>query len=218
MNSVIRPARAFLYIPLTSRASQISIFALQEISRKSPFSTSAGASLIRAIGRDERGQYDCARFHKQFGHLADSADIFFTVRNREPQVATEPVADVVAAQDETPATTLMQAVFYRMDERRFTRSGQSCEPEDRAAMAVFRLAMRTDHSSRVSECVGRSRRCDGGMARNLAHWVSGHPWVLSFHQVSKLPAAFWLPTIHIVHRPSFDMKYRWPKNIVGMSN
>ena len=99
----------------------------------------AHAFAVSAKGRDERGQHDHARFHEEFGHFADAADVLHTVFAREAQVAAQSVTDVVAVQHEGAATLPVQGLFNGMGQRGFARAGQSGEPDNRAAMAVLRF-------------------------------------------------------------------------------
>ena len=115
----------------------------------------ARAPPICAIGRDERRQYDHARFHEQFRHFADTPDVLLTVLHRETQITAKSVAHIVPIQNERPAAAPVQAVFHRMGQRRFTRSGQSRKPEDSATMAVLCLTIRSGHSSPMPDYVGR---------------------------------------------------------------
>ena len=109
---------------------------------------------VGAVGGDEGGQHDHARFHEQLGDFPDTADVFDTVFGREAKVSAQAMTHVVAIQHEGAAAALVQRFFDGVRQRGFAGTGKSGEPEDGAAMAVLRFAARAGDGGVMPDNIG----------------------------------------------------------------
>lgn len=114
----------------------------------------AHALAVGTERRDERGHGDHASLYEQLGDFADAADVLHAVLIGETKVTAQAVADVVAVEHEGAALQSVELFFHRMRQRGFSRTGQPCEPQDRALVPVHGFALLTVDGGLVPDDVG----------------------------------------------------------------
>ena len=78
---------------------------------------------------DERGQHDQPGIRHQLRHLADTANVFGPVGLGEAEIAVEPVADIVAIEQEGVTVHEGEPLFHRIGDGRLARTGEAGEPQ-----------------------------------------------------------------------------------------
>src|SRR5262249_5294327 len=91
--------------------------------------------------------------------LADAADVLGPVLRREPEIAVETVADVVAVQDERADPTLPERIVQRVRQCGLSGPREPGEPDGATAVAELRLALLAGHRMRVPDNIRRSCLC-----------------------------------------------------------
>jgi len=87
--------------------------------------------------------------------VADAADVLDAVLVGEPEVAAQPVADVVAVEHVDEPTGGGQAFFHGARDGRLARPGQAGEPRDAAALAEQALPILSgDHAFVAHDVAG----------------------------------------------------------------
>ena len=84
---------------------------------------------LGAERRDERGDDDQAGIGHQLRHLADAADILDAIGIGEAEILVEPVADIVAIQQEGVAVHSRQLLLDDVGDGRFARARKAGEPQ-----------------------------------------------------------------------------------------
>ena len=97
---------------------------------------------VRPIGGNERGGDDKPGMGQGLRQFADASNVFLPVIGRKAQVGAKSVANIVAVQHEDLLAAPEQGLLQPQRQGRFSRTGQACEPQDAAFMAVRGPALR----------------------------------------------------------------------------
>ena len=96
---------------------------------------SRARSRAARVGGDEGGDGDDAGLGEQGGDLADAADVLVTIFGGEAEVLAQPVANVVAVEDEGGVALADEAALDGIGERGFTGAREAGQPDDGATVA-----------------------------------------------------------------------------------
>ena len=96
---------------------------------------------LGAERRDEGDDHDKSRIGHQPCHLGHPADVLDAVGVREPEVAVQPVPDIVAVEDVGVAALRVQLLLEEVRDRRLARARQAGEPEHCRALVLDERAL-----------------------------------------------------------------------------
>ena len=106
-------------------------------------------------GRDEGAEHDEAGFRHQLRDLADAADIFDAVGEGKAEIFVQPVADVVAVEQNRVHAAGIELLFDEIGDRRFAGAGEAGEPEDRGALMLQSRPLRFGDGQILRVDIGR---------------------------------------------------------------
>ena len=93
------------------------------------------------VGGDEGGKHQDPGIHHNFGHLGNSADVFFSVYRAQTQIIVQTTADIVPIQNITSDAHVEQTLFEGMGQGGFPATGKASKPYQRASVAVEAVAV-----------------------------------------------------------------------------
>src|SRR3546814_9263607 len=88
--------------------------------------------------RDERGQHDQPRIGHQLGDFAYATNVLDSVGVGKAQILAEPVAHVVAVEQEAVLAERVQPLLDQIGDRRLARPRQTGEPQQMRTKAFLR--------------------------------------------------------------------------------